>query len=229
MSEREPSDDGATTALRRRLAERRASLEQRRRLGLLAAVLARFKDIDGGTQATVLSVALFTTILPLIIIGFAFLSGFAADVSVGVLFDREVGLSGSAAETVRQAFGSAEGVRSSWTFIGIAGFLLAGIPMAVTVAGIFAKAWMRDELNFGQRLWRGVVWFLLYLATLAVHDSIAFGDDHSFAVGLLLFVVSLLPSGCSGPPPPSCWSATAPGVPGSWPLPAWRASSSTGS
>ena len=37
-------------------------------------------------------------------------------------------------------------------------------------------------LPFSQRLWRGTVWFLAYLISLAVHDMIAFYTDHPAAV-----------------------------------------------
>lgn len=190
--EQSPANDTGS-ARRDRLAQRYARLQQRRSMGFLSAVLGRFNQIEGGNQATILSVTLFTTILPLIIIGFAYLHGFAGDASVGSLFDREVGLSGSLSQSVREAFGAADGVRSSWTIIGMAGFLLAGIPMAVTVAAIFARAWMREQMSFGQRLWRGVVWFVLYLVALGVHDEIAFGEDHSVVPGLLLYTASLMP------------------------------------
>ena len=46
-----------------------------RKQSLTAGVVARFTEIDGGTQAVVVSVQLFTTVIPLIIIGFDFLSG----------------------------------------------------------------------------------------------------------------------------------------------------------
>jgi hypothetical protein len=63
----------------------------------------------------------------------------------------------------------------------------------VTVAGIFARAWLRAPLSFGQRLWRGVIWFMLYLTTLAIHDQVAFGSDHPPTVTFLLFCVTLVP------------------------------------
>jgi hypothetical protein len=142
----------------------------------------------------VLSVTLFTTVLPLIILGFGYFSGFADNVSVGTLFERELGLYGAMAQMVRDAFGSADALRSSWTILGLAGFLVWGIPMTVTVAGIFARAWRRAPLSFLQRLWRGTCWFVLYLVTLAIHDQVAFGSDHSTPVTFLLICVSLVPT-----------------------------------
>lgn len=159
----------------------------------LPAVTRRFQDIDGSTQTGLLSLTLFTTVLPLVILGFGYFSGFASNISVGVLFQRQLGLTGPLAQTVRDAFGSADGLRSSWTVIGLAGFLVWGIPMTSQVAGIFAAAWRREPLSFWQRVGRGTLWFVAYLVTLAIHDVIAFGSDHSLSVGIPLYLVSLIP------------------------------------
>ncbi len=37
---------------------------------------------------------------------------------------------------------------------GVAGFLVWGIPMSITIAGIFAKAWRREQFGLGGRLLR---------------------------------------------------------------------------
>ncbi|KYH46206.1 hypothetical protein [Branchiibius sp. NY16-3462-2] len=168
-------------------------LKDRQSTAFFPTVIRRFREIDGGNQAGLLSLTLFTTVLPLIILGFGYLSGFASNISVGVLFDRQLGLTGDLAKAVRDAFGTADGLRSSWTILGLAGFLVWGIPMTVQVAGIFAAAWRREMLPFSQRLWRGTVWFLAYLISLALHDMIAFGSDHPVPQGIALYVVSLLP------------------------------------
>ena len=78
-------------------------------------------------------------------------------------------------------------------FIGIAGFLVWGIPMSITIAGIFAKAWRREQFGLGQRLLRGAVWFVLYLTMIALRERIAFGGDHTGAIRALLFVAALVP------------------------------------
>jgi hypothetical protein len=173
--------------------QRLTALAQRRRVAFFVAGGQRFNEVDGGNQSVVLSVTLFTTVLPLIILSFGHASGFADNVNVGTLFDREAGLSGATSEAVRSAFGTASGVRSSWSVIGLAGFLVWGIPMAVSVAAIFAKAWRREALSFWHRLWRGTVWFLLYMLTLTIRDRIAFGGDHGLAQQVALAAVSLVP------------------------------------
>lgn len=190
----EESHDAARVAAERLgLGAQYQRLQERRATAFVPAVVRRFQDIDGGTQAGLLSLTLFTTVLPLVILGFGYFSGFAANISVGVLFQRQLGLSGPLAQTVREAFGAADGLRSSWTVVGLAGFLVWGIPMTSQVAGIFASAWRREPLTFWQRVGRGTLWFVAYLVTLAIHDVVAFGSDHPLSVAIPLYLVSLIP------------------------------------
>lgn len=177
----------------RRLAQRYQQLADIRKKGLTAAVATRFSEIDGGTLGAVVSVQLFTTVIPLMIIGFDYFSGFAENASPGILFSREVGLVSPLTDRVRDAFGESAAFRSSWTLIGVAGFLVWGIPMAITIAGIFAKAWRREQFGLGQRLLRGITWFVLYLAMIAVRELIALDREHPGSFRPLLFLVALVP------------------------------------
>jgi len=184
---------GNTEQVRRRLEERYRRLADARKKRSAAAVIARFKEIEGGTLGGLVSVELFTTVIPLIIIGFDYFTGFAKNASPGTLFIRELGLVYPLNERVRAAFGDSSGFRSNWTFIGVAGFLVWGIPMSITIAGIFAKAWRREQFGLGQRLMRGAAWFALYLTMIGVRERIAFGGEHTGATRVLLFVVALAP------------------------------------
>jgi hypothetical protein len=178
---------------RRRLEERYRRLASARKMQPAAAVAVRFTEIDGGTLGGLVSIELFTTVIPLIIIGFDYFTGFAKNASPGTLVIRELGLVYPLTERVRAAFGDSSGFRSSWTVIGVAGFLIWGIPMSITIAGIFAKAWRREQFGRGQRLLRGAVWFVLYLTMIGVRERIAFAGEHSGGTRVLLFLVALVP------------------------------------
>jgi hypothetical protein len=178
----------------RRLEERYRRLEEARSKRPAAAILARFNEIDGGTQSGLVSIELFTTVIPLIILGFGYFSGFAKDASPGILLIRELGLQHPLSDRVREAFGTSSGLRSSWTIIGVAGFLVWGIPMSITIAGIFARAWRREQFGLSQRLLRGATWFVLYLTMIGFRERIAFAGDHTGAMRVLLFVAALVPA-----------------------------------
>ncbi|WP_367337144.1 hypothetical protein [Phycicoccus sp.] len=187
------------------------SIRQRIGLGeVLPSAARRFWRIDGIDQSGLLAMELFTTVLPLTILGFSAAKGFAADVSVGEIFIRQLRLDGQAAEQVRSAFGSMSGTQTWWTVMGLAGFLIWGVPMALTVSKMYAAAWQRPELPTMTRLWRGALWFALYLPTMFVSERLGMAGRASEIGEWLPFTISLLP-------PLLFWSLTPvlllPGVP----------------
>src|ERR1700686_5508798 len=105
-------------AVRRRLEERYRRLAEARQVRPVAAIVARFNEIDGGTLGVLVLVQLFTTVIPLIIMGFSYLTGLAAHVSPAPGVSRDLGLVSPLTEHVRSAFGHSSGLRSSWTVIG---------------------------------------------------------------------------------------------------------------
>ncbi|QEN15952.1 hypothetical protein ACRDU6_27570 [Mycolicibacterium sp. ELW1] len=179
--------------IRRRLEERYRRLAESRRLSPVTALVARFNDIDGGTQGAVVSTQLFTTVIPLMVIGFSYMQGFADNASPGTIFTRQFALEHPLSDRLREAFGNSAGLRADWTLIGVASFLVWGIPMAASVATIFAKAWRREQYGLVTRLLRGTAWFVLYLVTIAVRERIMFGHHHHGLPRAMLFVVGLLP------------------------------------
>lgn len=179
--------------IHRHLQDRRDRLAASRRLSLLKAVGQRFAEIDGGTQSVLISMQLFTVVIPLMILGFSYFSGFAENASPGTVWIRELGLVEPTSGHVREAFGDSAGLRSTWTVLGLAAFLVWGIPMAVTVAGMFAKAWRREQFGLGGRVGRGALWFALYLLMLILRERIAYATDAVGAQQVLLFAVSLVP------------------------------------
>ncbi len=137
-------------------------LEHSRKAALLVAVIKRFVEIDGATSSAVVAIQLFTVVIPLVIIGFAYFSGFVSNASVGDLFIRDLGLHHPLDDRMREAFGAASNLRSVWTFVGLGAFLIWGIPMAIKVAAIFGHAWRRRQFGMPEQLARGTTWFVLY-------------------------------------------------------------------
>jgi hypothetical protein len=162
-------------------------------MGPAVGVVRRFFAIDGWTHGGLLAIELFTTVIPLMIIGFSYFSGFANNASFATILIEELNLNPSESAQVTALFGNAAGVKSTWTLFGLLGFLLWGIPMAITVAAMFARAWRREPFDFGGKLWRGGVWFVAYLATIAVQYKITWAGDHSGTTRWLLFACGLLP------------------------------------
>src|SRR5215813_4264819 len=99
---------------RRRLEKCYDNLNRSLKTALLVAVIKRFVEIDGFTLSGLVSIQLFTSVIPLIIIGFAYFSGFASNASVGDLFIRDLGLHHPFDVRVREVFGTPSGVQYVW-------------------------------------------------------------------------------------------------------------------
>lgn len=170
-----------------------ARFEQRRWLGPLVTTGRRFFSIDGLDLGGLIALELFTTVMPLVLIFYAWAKDFDPSASVGDLFVRQIGAEGDEVIRIRSEFGSAAGLAGTWTLIGMAGFLVWGIPMSLTVARMFATAWLRPQYSMVQRLWRGTLWFCLYLLTQGIIDLVLLVQLPTYLLGLK-FVVSFAAS-----------------------------------
>ena len=158
-------DESPIEALKETVVSHVEQLEASRRLGLPVATTRRFFEIEGLDLGGLLALELFTTVIPLILIGFGWFSGFSNSLSFGDLLIRQLELRGGGAEQVRGLFGTGASLKSTWTVIGLASFLVWGIPMASQVAKTFARAWRRERFGFFEEVWRGAIWFFLFLGT----------------------------------------------------------------
>jgi hypothetical protein len=159
----------------------------------VVAIVKRFGEIDGMSRGGLLALELFSTVIPLMVIGYSYMSGFADNASFGTILTEELHLDSEQAARVHALFGTAAVTKSAWNVLGVVGFLVWGIPMAVTVAAMFAAAWRREPFGLGQKMWRGTVWFVMYLSVIVAQYQITWGGDHSRPVRLVLFVCGLVP------------------------------------
>ena len=176
------------------LRDRADRLEAKKGTGYLVAVTKRFFDIDGVNQSALLAIELFTVVIPLMVIGFSYAAQLTTHGSFGNLFIRETGIEAPYDRTVRRTFGTSTSVTSALSLVGLLGFLAWGIPMAITVARMFAFAWRREQFGFGTRLWRGTVWFVLYLTAMSSSQAILFAHGWGGPWLLILFLLSSIPT-----------------------------------
>ena len=158
-------EEGPIEALKETVVSRVEQLEASRRLGVPVATTRRFFEIEGLDLGGLLALELFTTVIPLILIGFGWFSGFSNSLSFGDLLIRQLELQGDGASQVRGLFGTTASLKSTWTVVGLASFLVWGIPMSSQVAKTFARAWRRERFAFLGEVWRGALWFVLFLGT----------------------------------------------------------------
>ena len=139
-------------------------LEQHRQAGFVLQSLRRFKKIDGKHLALVISVNLFVAVIPLLIIGYAFLEGFNPHHSVGAQAVENLHLTGSTAHLVRDTFATAQSGKSVALSISLISLLITGLDVSATAQVAFARAFGMSPLRGVQKYLRGGAWLVLLLA-----------------------------------------------------------------
>jgi hypothetical protein len=165
-------------------------LEDSKRLGVPVATTRRFFEIEGLDLAGLLALELFTTIIPLVLIGYGWAVQFSNTLSIGDFLIRWMQLDGASASIVNDLFGTGASLRSLWTLTGLGGFLFWGIPMSAQVAKTWARAFRRERFPFWTEVGRGAVWFVVLMVTQAIGLALARRPDSviDFLVNLAGFV-----------------------------------------
>jgi uncharacterized BrkB/YihY/UPF0761 family membrane protein len=162
-------------------------LEESKKLGFTVHTTKRFFEIEGLDLGGLLALELFTTIIPLILLGYSWASDFNENLNFGDFLIKWMELKGQSATTVQGLFGTSADLQSTWTFLGIAGFLVWGIPMSSQVAKTYARAFRRERWPFWTEVWRGSLWFgvlvVSYILTLVIRTHLGFlGGSHIWNV-----------------------------------------------
>ena len=161
-------------------------LESTRSVGIFVTTGKKFFKINGIDLAGLLTLEFFTTLIPIMILGASGLSGFNQKFNIGDAIVNRLGLTGNAAKTIHDAFPAASDLKSFYSFFGLLSFLIWGIPLAIQVGRIFASAYNSRRFTLGSEIFRGIVWFTLFLVTLSVSNI--FPSDESLALRALDFI-----------------------------------------
>ena len=169
-------------------------LEQRPWIAFPLESLRRFKKIEGKHLALVIALNLFVAVIPLMIIGYAFIVAFNPHRDVGNLLIGNLHLTGSTAQIVRDTFGSASSGKSVALSISLISLLITGLDVSATAQIAFARAFTMTPLRGVQKYLRGAAWLILLLAdtgaaltlrSLATHHPLGF----ALAAGVVLLVL----------------------------------------
>jgi hypothetical protein len=174
-----------SAAVQDQVTRRREELERSRHLGLLLLVQRRFKAIEGGELSVLISLSLFVAMVPLVLLGFSWLTGFSSSANLASFVIRHYSLHEPVAGIVRDTFASASADRSSSTVLGVASWAVAGFPLAVSVQKTFARAWRVPMLPWMASYLRGGLWFLLYVATQFGVEAATWTLGRNLGLGVL--------------------------------------------
>ncbi|QXC62387.1 YihY/virulence factor BrkB family protein [Aquihabitans sp. G128] len=167
-------------------------------LGRALDVQDRVGEINGGFAASAITVSVFIAIFPLLLVAIAVV-GFVAhgDTEVtGKIIDN-LGLTGTAAQTMRDAIGRASDSRQAASIVGLLGLAWSGSGVAVALQQGVRAPWQERSEGIKDRL-LGMAWLVVagigFAAVLALGGILNFLPDQvpvalaalgAIAVGLL--------------------------------------------
>ena len=132
----------------------------------------RFGAVGGGPLASSIALASFVSLFPLLLVAIAVI-GFVSsgDSSFASSLIGELGLRGSAADTVQDAIATAEGSRRAASIVGIVGLLSSGLGVVGSLQNGLNAAWQAKGRGLLDRL-VALRWLLgagfLFLVTAAL-------------------------------------------------------------
>jgi uncharacterized BrkB/YihY/UPF0761 family membrane protein len=150
------------------LERRRGELEEHRLVGFPLAAYRRFNDIEGKHLALVVGANVFIALIPLMIVGYAFVEAFNPHRSIATVLIGRFHLSGATAATVRETFTSAKAGKNVALSIGLISLLITGLDIAATVSTAFARAFRVTAPRGLQKYVRGWIWLVALLATTSL-------------------------------------------------------------
>ena len=139
-------------------------LERRPLVAFLLESVRRFNKIDGKHLALVITLNLFVAVIPLIIIGYAFIEAFNPRRDVGNLIVGNLHLTGSTAQIVKGTFTNASSGKSVALSISLISLLITGLDVSATAQVAYARAFTMAPLRGIQKYLRGAAWLILLLA-----------------------------------------------------------------
>lgn len=147
-------------------------------LRLTLDVKDRFAEVHGGYLASTITLSTFVSLFPLLLVVTAVIGFVAAgdtDVAGNVISD--LGLSGEAAQTVRDAVSAAEESRRAASIIGLVGLLWSGLGLVAALQYALDSVWQVKGRGLKDKLF-GVAWLtgagLLFLASFLLTALIGY-------------------------------------------------------
>ena len=159
--------------------------ERLRALGRRWPLVGRFLDlqervgeVNGGLVSASVTLTIFVSIFPLMLVAIAVVGFLAAgDETVAPRLIENLGLSGTAAETLERAVDTASDSRQAASVVGLVGLAWSGSAVAVALQQAVRAPWQERSQGIVDRL-KGMAW--LVVAALGFAAAIALGGVLNF-------------------------------------------------
>jgi hypothetical protein len=143
-------------------------LEKHRFTGFLLRSYRRFDEIEGKHLALVIGTNLFVALIPLMIVGYAFIERFNPHRTVGGVLVDTFHLTGRTAMIVKDTFPNARAGRNVALSISVISLFVTGFDISATVQLAYARAFKMTPLKGVTKFVRGGAWLVLLLATTGI-------------------------------------------------------------
>ena len=147
-------------------------------LGTALQVQKRFSELNGGYLAAGVTLAGFLSLFPLLLVGIAvvgFVSSAGTQIANGVI--EQLGLTGTAAETIRRMITRAEDSRRAASVVGFAGLVWTGLGLVGALQYAINTAWQVTGRGWKDKV-RGLTWLagaaVGFIASFAVSAALNF-------------------------------------------------------
>ena len=134
-------------ALKESYESRRRVIEDHRLARFPLAAYRRFQEIEGKHLSLVVAMNLFIAVIPLLIIGYAFIEAFNPHRDVGNLIAGDLHLTGSTAQIVKDTFTNASSGKSVALSISLISLLITGLDISATAQLAYARAFDMTPLR----------------------------------------------------------------------------------
>lgn len=150
-------------------------------LDQVLAVQDRVTDVNGGLVASAITISIFVSIFPLLLVAIGVVGFLAAgDGQLAGRIVDDLGLTGSAADTVQRAVAHAAASRRAASLVGLAGLAWSGSAVAVALQQGVRAPWQERSEGLRDRL-LGMAWLagaaLGFAAALALGGILNFLPD----------------------------------------------------
>jgi membrane protein len=153
---------------------RKGQIEANRRVSFVVEARRRFKEIEGSHLALVIGANAFIAVIPLLIIGYAFIEAFNPQRSFGTVLIGRFHLEGATADIVGSTFTTAKAGKSVALSIGVISLLITGIDIAGTVGIAYSRAFRMSQPLGWRRYARGAAWLIALLAMTSLALTIRY-------------------------------------------------------
>ena len=171
---------------------RSASLRSRLHASFLWRIWERLLEIEFVDRSIALAAKGFVSFFPLVIVVAAFMPE-RIRTSIVTALQTRLGMQGDALTIARQAFASADDIRRATGALGLVLTILFASSFTTALGRVYVRVWRRPRPG-ASAYWRGAIWLLAMLGSLALLGSLYRRVEGGLAIGsfaILALVVNV--------------------------------------